>query len=281
MIRRRLPWTALWLWLIAAALPAAAAPPDAAAILDRQPELVARELASLAPSRRGRTDLYFIAFAGFGGQDVFMKEALYAKALFAERFAAQGHALALINNWRSAGEAPLATVANLEAVLKGIARRMDRDEDILFLFLTSHGTEAHELAVQLPGVALPALSAGTLAGLLRASGIRWKVIVVSACFSGGFIDPLRDNLSLIITAARADRPSFGCSDDAELTWFGRAFLERALADSDSFVAAFARASALVGAWEAEQDYLPSQPQIASSPLIERQLARWRRGLPGR
>ncbi|HEV7392919.1 MAG TPA: C13 family peptidase [Burkholderiales bacterium] len=60
------------------------------------------------------------------------------------------------------------------------------------------------------------LSASELGKLLKESGIRHKVVVISACYSGGFIDAVRSDHTLVITAARHDRTSFGCSDENEL-----------------------------------------------------------------
>jgi len=77
---------------------------------------------------------------------------------------------------------------------------------------------------------LPGLSAQRLGELLRDSGIRWKVVLISACYSGGFIDPLADERTLVITASRADRTSFGCADTNELTDFGRAYFKEALSN---------------------------------------------------
>jgi hypothetical protein len=110
------------------------------------------------------------------------------------------------------------------------------------------------------------------------AGIRHRVIVVSACYSGGFIPALEDGHTLVIAAARADRSSFGCGSDADITWFGRAFLVDALNHTDDFVAAFAQARTEVEAWEREQKREPSYPQMVSTPAIERQLASWRRGM---
>src|SRR5205814_10260788 len=143
--------------------------------------------------------------------------------------------------------------------LKAIAARMDRDEDILFLFLTSHGSRRHALALQQSYLTLRDLPAADLARLVKESGIRWKVIVVSACYSGGFIDPLKDDTTLIITAARHDRASFGCADENDFTYFGRAFFKEALPASRSFQDAFARADALLAEWEKEE-----QPKDARS-----------------
>ena len=93
----------------------------------------------------------------------------------------------------------------------GLGRLMDRDRNTLFLFLTSHGDRG-ELAVQLAQVALPQLKPVQLKQMLDRSGIRNRVVVISACHSGSFIPVVADARTLVITAARGDRSSFGCED---------------------------------------------------------------------
>ena len=72
------------------------------------------------------------------------------------------------------------------------------------------------------------LTGEALADALRASGIKWRVIVISACHSGAFIESLKDPYTMVITAAAPDRTSFGCSDDRDLTYFGEAFFRDSL-----------------------------------------------------
>ena len=105
---------------------------------------------------------------------------------------------------------------------------MNRDEDVLFLALSSHGWQDATIDVSNEGMTPQTLSAATLADLLAESGIRWKVIVVSACFSGTFVKPLADDHTIVITAASRNRASFGCSDTRHLTYFGEAFFRDAL-----------------------------------------------------
>jgi Peptidase C13 family len=81
---------------------------------------------------------------------------------------------------------PLATVSGLRRTLREIADRMDRDRDVLFLVLSSHGSEEPAISVSNRSLPLKQLTAGDLAEALKASGIRWKVIVISACHSGAF-----------------------------------------------------------------------------------------------
>ncbi|HKU48264.1 MAG TPA: C13 family peptidase, partial [Burkholderiales bacterium] len=182
--------------------------------------------------------------------------------------------IALAND--KAGALPIASVATIGEALRTVAARMNLDEDILFLFLTSHGTPQHDLKLQQPPMALRDLPASELGRMLRTSRIRWKVVVVSACYSGGFIDALRDDSTLIITAARHDRTSFGCADENDFTYFGRAFFKEALPSSRSFRDAFEKADALVGEWERRD--LPKEPrslpQLRSTPAIDAHLERW-------
>jgi hypothetical protein len=200
--------------------------------------------------------------------------------LFAERFGAAQRSLTLVNSRSTVKELPLASATNLDQGLRAIGRKMNPQQDILFLYLTSHGSRDATLATELPGLSFNTFNASRLAQILKDSGIRWKVIVVSACYSGSFLDSLKDDHTLVMTAARADRTSFGCSDDAEFTWFGRAYLEQALNQTTSFTDAFSRARTLVEQWETRDGEVHSEPQIAEGALIGARLEQWRATLPG-
>jgi hypothetical protein len=239
-----------------------------------QRRLLDAAIAALQPGRPGTIELYLLAVGGDGTQEVFRREVEFVRRQFDERYGTKNRSLALANS--RTGALPMASVGNIGEALTALAARMNLDEDILFLFLTSHGTPQHDLKLQQPPMALRDLPANELGRLLRTSRIRWKVIVVSACYSGGFIDALRDDSTLIITAARADRSSFGCADENDFTYFGRAFFKEALPASRTFEDAFARADALVAEWERkDQPKEPrSLPQLRSTPAIDAHLARW-------
>ena len=105
---------------------------------------------------------------------------------------------------------------------------MDRERDVLFLALSSHGKRDAKLVVTNGAFPLNWLTGEDLARMLRESGIRWKVVVISACYSGAFIEHLRDDHTIVITASSPDRISFGCNDRRDLTYFGEAFYRDAL-----------------------------------------------------
>jgi len=215
--------------------------------------------------------------AGDGSQEVFRREVEFVRAQFDRDFATRGRSLALVNSRTTAGSAPMATVTTIREAIKTIAARMDRDNDILFLYLTSHGAKDHEFRLNQNAMSLRGLRPKELAQILAEARIRWKVVLVSACYSGGFVEPLKSESTMVITAARADRTSFGCADENDFTYFGRAFFKEALPASGSFFEAFTRAQALVDKWEKE-DKTPeaerSLPQVYSPLPIAEQLKRW-------
>ncbi|MGE0119167.1 MAG: C13 family peptidase [Dongiaceae bacterium] len=231
-----------------------------------QPDLLDRAAAALAPERPGTTDLYFLGFAGYGSQNVFRSEVEKVTALFDARFDTSGRSLMLINSADTTKRTPIASASNLERAIPFVASRMNRDEDILFLFLTSHGSPGL-LSVEFWPLRLNDLSVEDLDRMLDASGIKWRVVIVSACYSGSFIAPLQDDNTLIVTAASADRKSFGCSNENEYTYFGDAYFNNALRHEFSFVSAFEQAAASISERESAEDLTPSQPQIYVGPAI--------------
>jgi hypothetical protein len=237
----------------------------------QQPRLLERELSGIAPGRKGVVDLYFVGAAGYANQDVFMREVQSVGKLFAERFDTAGRSVSLINNGRSVMETPVASLTSLRRALARVGGAMDRDEDVLFLFLTSHGSRSHELSLDFWPLRFDRLGPGDLKAALDDAGIKWRVIVVSACYSGGFVQPLADEHTIVITAAAADRNSFGCSNEADFTYFGKAYFDQALRETHSFVAAFDRARALVAEREAADGYTPSDPQIRAGTAIRTHL----------
>ena len=252
---------------------------DAEEVMFNQSSMLDAALAKLRPQTPGKADLYVVAFAGDGGENVFRNEAEYAGRLFAQRFDADGHVLVLENNAATTATHPLATWTNLHYALNAIAKKMDPTEDVLLVYLTTHGSEDHQLLVDLDPLPLDQIEPEDLVDALKTTpGIRWKVVVVNACYSGGFVDALRDDSTMVMTSARADRTSFGCGVDSDLTYFGRAFLVDALNRTTSLRDAFDFAKQSVATWENADKEEHSEPQIATSPSIEARLATWQKQL---
>ncbi len=257
-----MPRAELWVRHDAETEHAAAAPSIAdEQLFHRQQAVLDEALARLAPERPGVEDLYFVGVAPYASQDVFARELAAVRKLFDERFGTAGRSIALVNSPETLGDTPIATATNLRAVLERIGRTMNAEEDVLFFFVTTHGDERHELAFELPPLALQQLTPTALARILADSGIKWKVLVVSACYSGGFVEPLKDANTVVITAADAKSSSFGCAPGRDFTDFGRAYFGEALARTFSFTEAFETARASVREQERAERRAPSSPQI--------------------
>ena len=243
-----------------------------------QAQLMEQAIARLAARAPDKTNLYLVAFAGDGAENVFRNEAEYVEKLFDERFGAAGHSLVLVNNPTTLTRRPLASLSNLQTALDAVAAKMDPEQGVLLAFLTTHGSPDHELAVALDPLPLDQIAPEDLADALAATHVHNKVVVISACYSGGFIGALKGPATMVITAARADRPSFGCGTQSAITYFGRAFFARGLNDTDSFPAAFAEARKLIDGWETKAGEQHSEPQIATTREIEARLRSWRDGI---
>ena len=170
-----------------------------------------------------------------------------------------GRGCTLVNDRRDLERAPLASPTALRHALRALAARIRPERDIVFLAISSHGSEG-TIAVSNGVFVVRDLQAEDLAAALNDAGIVWRVIVISACHSGSFIDALRDPRAIVLTAAAADKTSFGCSDDRDLTYFGEAFLEGPFGRGASLQGAFESARKTVAKWEQEERLTPSDPQ---------------------
>jgi hypothetical protein len=244
--------------------------------LYNQIELLQKNAASIQENDPDNIDLYFLGISGDGTQAVFRREIEFVQAQFEARFHTRGKSSVLINSRETIDQHPLATQTSIQRTLNHLSEKMDKAEDILFIYMTSHGSNTAEFQLKQSRLDLPDLSANKLAEFIKSTAIKWKVIVISACYSGQFIEPLKDEHTLIITAAAEDRTSFGCSDDADFTYFGDAYFNQALQQTTDFVAAFDLAVSLVQAREAASKFEPSLPQIYKTEAIEGQLDKWRR-----
>jgi hypothetical protein len=247
-------------------------------VFTAQPEAMHKAIAALAPRTPGKTNVYAVAFGGDGSEDVFRNEAEYVDALVSKRFTSPRHTLVLENNPATLTTRPLASWSNLEGAIDGLSRVMDPREDILVVYVATHGGSDHSLLVDMDPIPLDQLDPEGLAQILSRHAFRWKVIVVNACYSGGFIPKLSGPGNLVMTSAREDRTSFGCGADSDITYFGRAWLVDALNATPDFVDAFAKAKTEIAGWEKKDSLQASEPQIAIGDGIAEKLAAWRKGL---
>ncbi|MDB6159548.1 MAG: hypothetical protein JWO04_3254 [Gammaproteobacteria bacterium] len=233
----------------------------AESLLYDQPARLVASVEHLAPREPGAANVFFLGFAGDGEQSIFKREALFAETVFGEHFSSDDRAVELINDDDDRDSYPIASVSGLRQSLKLIASRMDPEQDVLVLMLTSHGSQAG-LAVVNGSLPLLQLSPLELRHALDEAGIKWRVVIVSACYSGVFLDPLKGDGTLVITAADADHSSFGCDDDRDLTYFGEAFLKDSIPTTRTLEEAFRKASKLIEQRETSEHKTRSNPQMS-------------------
>jgi hypothetical protein len=241
-------------------------------VFHRQGRLLEERLAALEPERHGVVDLYLVGVAADGGQDTFAAEVASIKELLDERFDTAGRSIVLVNSPATLTEQPIATVSNLRATLARLGNTINTEEDVVLLHIATHGDSDYRLVFDLPPLELAQLTPSALARMLADSGIKWKIIVISACYSGGFIEPLRDENTLVITATDALHESFGCEYDSDYTWFSEALYDEGLRETFSFADAFDAAKKAVTGREREEGYPPSNPQIALGSAMREKLA---------
>ncbi|PTR27032.1 C13 family peptidase [Pseudomonas sp. GV085] len=233
-----------------------------------QGRLLDAALANIAPSTPA-VELYSLTLGGDGKQSVFLRESDYVANMLTSRFGAFGQ-IRLVNHRDHLADRPMATRENLRRAALTLAERSG-PEDLIFIYLTSHGTSEHELVLDQPRMELADLPADEMAAVLAPLKNRDKIIVISACYSGGFLPALKDERTLIMTASRADRVSFGCSEEANFTYFGDALFAQALNQTDDLEQAFKLAKATVAERELADGFEASEPQIWAPKTV---LSHW-------
>jgi len=252
------------------------------AVLAAQPRLIAEALDALPRSEPDRIQVYAVTYAPYASEDVFKRESAVVAQAMAERFGAGDRTVQLVMNPSTTESLPWATQANLRRTLDRMGQLMDRDKDVLFLHLTSHGGRDGQLAAEAWPLESEPVTPALLKQWLDEAGIRWRVISISACYSGSWIEPLAGDNTLVMTAADATHTSYGCGSRSPLTFFGQALYVDALKDTWSFPQAHARARQLIEVREREAGKTDgySNPQIregAAIGLVLRRLERQQQG----
>jgi hypothetical protein len=218
-------------------------------------------LAAVGPQRPGVVDAYVVSIA-LDSDPVFGREAREAGKVLARRFDAAGRTIILAGSDGAGPSAlPMGSLHSLSLALARVAERMDPREDVLVLYVTSHGAPTG-IAYHDGDEGYGFLSPNRLAALLATVGIRNRLLILSACYSGAFVHPLAAGRTALFTAAAPDRTSFGCAADNDWTFFGDAMINRALRKPQPLAEASAEAVALIGRWERAKSYEPSYPQVS-------------------
>ena len=261
-----------------AATPQIHQPPAGAPFGPQEEQRLDTALRRLAPQRPGTVDAYVIAIA-LDSDPVFAREARAAGDVLQRRYDAVGRTIILAGSGGDSDRpSPSGSPASLVRAMARIAELMDESEDVLVLYSTSHGTPLG-LTWREGDRDMASITPKQMRDWLDRNGIRNRLLILSACFSGIFVPGLQTSNSVIVTAAARDRISFGCFADNDWTFFGDAMINHALRKPQSLGAAYAEATALVSEWERRFEVTPSQPQIFLGAASARWLAPLERRMP--
>jgi hypothetical protein len=146
--------------------------------------------------------------------------------------------------------------SDIQAIYDGLADVAGKAKGGCLFYLSSHG--APQGAIVDEQILLP----GVLDSILdKACGTRPTVVVISACFSGVYVPTLAGGNRMVLTAARADRTSFGCGEENKYPYFDDCFLS-SIRGAHDFPALGRTVQACVAKKEVDTGMKPpSEPQL--------------------
>lgn len=244
-------------------------------VFEVQEMLLDQALAGVPGESAAEIQVFGLVYAPYA-QDVFLRESAMVSDVMQQRLDAKDRVVQLLNHASATQATPWATPRNLQKAIQAVAQKMRREQDVLVLYITSHGGADHRIASSHWPLEVNDLTAAQVRQWLDEAGIRHRAIAISACYSGGWVAPLRGEGTLVMTAADADHTSYGCGNKSELTFFGRAVFDEALRHTRSLEDAFAQAVPVIRQRETDAKKTDgfSNPQIHAGAAFKAHWARW-------
>lgn len=208
--------------------------------------MMERALQWIGDGRPDATDLYFVGFGADAREPVFVNEMRNTLQLFEQQYGARDRSMVMINSRATVRQAPLANLHNLGRALGEIGKRMNTDEDILFLYISAPQLSGMEIDPQFEPLDFVRIHPANIRRMLQDADIKYWVVVLSACGSDGFIEHLRGPNSLVIAPAPNHRRIRECKGDAPFTAFGEALFDDALRGTTSIAGAFEKSVKRLG-----------------------------------
>lgn len=218
-------------------------------------------LGALSPQRPGVVDAYVIV-AALDPAPVFGREARETGRVLARRFGAEGRTIVLANDEAGDRADASSTIDHLQRAIQRAGALMDRNEDVLVLYTTSHGAAEQGLVFRNPLRSNAIVTPAELAAMLDKPGVKNRLVILQACFAGQFVPALARRGTVVATAASAMTSSFGCAAGNDWTFFGYALINQAMRQPDTFIRQFRRAYVSIVGWEEKSHVTPSSPQIS-------------------
>jgi NAD(P)-dependent dehydrogenase (short-subunit alcohol dehydrogenase family) len=221
------------------------------------------------PTASTERRVIFVGAALNGRQDVFDRDVTALDTALAQRFGSEYRSV-LLSNLRIAQPPrtlPLASIDHLDDVFEALERTR-RPHDRFIVLFTTHG------AVRLLEVEQAALwkeprliNDSKIAAWMKQLAPQPTWLILSACHAGSHLRSLGASHLITMTAAAADRLSFGCQNDETNTWFVHELL-RALPTSTSLDQLWRSTLAAVAERERAMKFKESLPQRRIAPAMK-------------
>jgi Peptidase C13 family len=240
-----------------------------------QHQRLSAALAALKPQRPGVIDAYVVV-AGMDADPIFVRESTETSKVLGRRYDALGRTLLLA---AGSENLPDGSPPHLELSLAAVAAKMDRNEDVLVLYATAHGLPQIGLVYKDGEEGYGMVAPARLDAILDELGIKRRVLIISACFSGQFVTGMADPDSVIATASDDDRASFGCAPGNDWTYFGDALINQSLRTPTPFEAAANNAFRSISEWEFAKGLTSSKPRLFIGDAAKAWLATLEKRVP--
>ena len=154
---------------------------------------------------------------------------------------------------------PQATLENFALVMSKMAE-VARPRDRVLLLISTHSNPGL-LNINAGGKHLPPLTPQILSNALAPLNDVPTLVVLSACYSGAFIEPLKAPNRVLLTATDARRTTFNCQYKGDHTPFAEALFGQAGAENRSVTDWMGEAQKSIAAQERRRKGPASQPRI--------------------
>jgi len=157
---------------------------------------------------------------------------------------------------------PRPAKSDIDGVYDALSALSAQAQDGCLVYFSTHGGPQGVV------VADNLLAPSVLGAMLdQACGRRPTIVVLSACFSGVFLPQVAAPNRMVLTAARADRSSFGCGSADRYPYFDDCFLQ-VFPTAHDFAALGPAVQACVARREIETGMSPpSEPQLSIGPAL--------------
>ena len=226
-------------------------------------------------------NVFFFGFALWGGESWSENDIVDLKSTFSNFYPNRKLYSFIFSNKETSvpGAYPSIQDDLINRSLNFVKKRVS-DRDIVIFSFSSHGRK-NKIANKIGNTRASSINSKTIKGYLSKFSQYNKIIIISSCYSGSFINNIKDRRSVIFTAASKDNKSFGCGPTDTNTWFVTAFTEafdKLKMDQPksklTLGTIFSKTKEIVSVYEISENKIPSNPQLFIGNKVDKSIIRY-------